>query len=98
MFIALSTFEIANGMAAEVKEAFINRPRFVDNAPGFVKLDVLCPQEKPEEIWLMTFWADEESYQIWYRNHMKESHNNIPKGLKLVPHSAKVRFFDHIAG
>ena len=97
MFIALSTFTIANHLAPEVNQAFRDRPRLVENAPGFERMEVICPQDEPNEIWLMTYWADEESYQIWHKNHLKESHTNIPKGLKLVPRSAKVRFFDHVS-
>lgn len=98
MFVAMSTFTVANDMAPEVKEAFIKRPHLVDNAPGYIKMDVLSPQDSPEEIWLFTYWTDEESYTVWYKNHMKESHQDIPKGLKLVPRSNKIRFFDHITG
>lgn len=96
MFIALSTFTVANEMAPQVKEAFINRPHFVDSAPGFIRMQVLSPQENPDEIWMMTYWADEESYSAWYKNHMQESHQHVPKGLRLVPHSSKVRFFDQV--
>jgi heme oxygenase (mycobilin-producing) len=97
MFIALSTFTIANNMAPEVKKAFQERPHLVDNAPGYRKMEVLCPQDAPNEIWLITYWTDEESYRVWHKNHLRESHSNIPKGLKLVPRSSKVRFFTHIA-
>ena len=98
MFIALSTFTIANGMAPEVKQAFKDRPHLVDDASGFIKMEVICPQDNPDEIWLMTHWTDEESYKIWHKSHMySESHKGIPKGLKLVPRSAKVRFFQHVS-
>ena len=98
MFIALSTFTIANDMAPEVKEAFIKRPHLVDDAPGFERMDVFCPQDNPSEIWLMTFWSDEESYKVWHKSHLySESHKGIPKGLKLIPRSAQVRYFSHIS-
>ncbi|WP_299824432.1 antibiotic biosynthesis monooxygenase family protein [uncultured Pontibacter sp.] len=98
MFIAVSTFTIANDMAPEVRDAFINRPHLVDNAPGFVKMDVMSAKDNPNEIWLMTYWTDEEHYTVWYKNHMRASHQDIPKGLKLVPHSSKVLYFNHISG
>ena len=99
MFIALSTFTIANEMAAQVKEAFINRPHLVDAAKGFERMEVFTPQDNPNEIWLMTYWTDEESYQVWYKSHQySESHEGIPKGLRLVPRSAQIRFFSRIAG
>lgn len=97
MYIALSTFEVANDMAPEVKAAFVNRPHMVDSERGFLGMKVFTPQENSNEFWVMTTWTDEESYQVWYKQHMKESHQGIPKGLKLVPGSLKVRFFDQVS-
>jgi heme-degrading monooxygenase HmoA len=97
MFIALSTFTIANNMVAEVKEAFVNRPHLVDAAPGFIRMDVSTPQDNPNEIWLMTFWADEECFRVWYKSHhYHDSHAGIPKGVQLVPGSVKIRYFNHV--
>ncbi|MCC9137722.1 antibiotic biosynthesis monooxygenase family protein [Pontibacter silvestris] len=98
MFISISSFVIANDMGPEVKEAFRNRPHLVENAAGFIKLQVLSPHENPNEIWLMTYWTDEESFQVWYKSHMyHDVHKGIPKGLKLVPGSVQVRGFEHVA-
>ncbi len=97
MFIAMSTFTIANDVAPEVKEAFKNRSHLVDNAPGFQKLEVMSPQDNPNEILLLTYWTDAESYQVWYKSHkFQASHKDIPKGLKLVPGSTKIRLFSLI--
>lgn len=97
-FVALSQFTIANGMEAEVREAFRNRPHLVDDAPGFIRMDVISPTEHPDQIWLITFWADEASYKTWHHSHVyHDSHKGIPKGLKLIPRSAKVTLFDYIA-
>ncbi|MFD2515521.1 antibiotic biosynthesis monooxygenase family protein [Pontibacter locisalis] len=96
MFVAVSIFEVANDMAEEVKQAFVSRPHLVDKANGFLEMKVLSPQENLNEIWVTTFWDDESNYQNWYKNHMKESHQGIPKGLKLVPGSTKVRFFQQV--
>ncbi|PKV75243.1 antibiotic biosynthesis monooxygenase [Pontibacter ramchanderi] len=97
MYIAMSQFEVANGMAADVKEAFVNRPHMVDHEKGFLGMKVFTPQENENEFWVMTTWTDEVSYKEWYKQHMKESHQGIPKGLKLVPGSLKVRFFDMVS-
>jgi hypothetical protein len=56
VFVALSRFTIANGMEEEVKAAFRARPHGVDHAPGFVRMEVLCPFDRPQEIWLITHW------------------------------------------
>lgn len=98
MFVALSKFTVANGMTAQVKEAFINRPHLVDDASGFVRMDVISPEENLDEIWLITYWTDKESYHTWHRSHIyRESHQGIPKGLKLVPKSAQILFFEYVS-
>jgi heme oxygenase (mycobilin-producing) len=99
VFAVLSKFTIANGprLAAEVKQAFIDRPHLVESAPGFLRLDVLSPLENPDQIWLLTYWVDEASFKAWYRtHHYQASHQEIPSDLKLVPHSTEIHFFEHI--
>ncbi|WP_205501388.1 antibiotic biosynthesis monooxygenase family protein [Rufibacter psychrotolerans] len=94
MFISLSTFTVANDTHELVKEAFRNRPRLVEEAPGFLRLEVLSPEDNPREIWLKTYWTDEESFKTWYKSHhYHDSHHGIPKGTKLVPGSVSVRYF-----
>lgn len=98
MFIALSQFTVANGMAEQVKNAFASRPHLVEEAPGFLRMEVISPLDNRDEIWLLTYWDDEESFKAWHHSHMyHDSHRGIPKGLKLVPRSARLRFFEHVA-
>lgn len=93
-FIALSRFTIANGMVDEVRTAFANRPHLVDEVPGFLRMEVMSPQDDPREIWLFTWWRDEHSFRSWHHGHLyHEAHRGIPKGLKLVPGSAQLRRF-----
>ena len=95
MFISISSFVIATDMVQEVQEAFRNRPRLVDQAPGFVRMEVFSPQQNPHEFWLMTYWSDEESFTAWYKSHQyHDSHAGIPKGVKLVPNSVSVKYFN----
>jgi heme-degrading monooxygenase HmoA len=97
MFIALSKFAVGNGMTPEVKEAFRNRPHLVDGAEGYLRMHVVSPVDDPDELWLFTYWTDEESFKTWHKSHMyHESHKGIPKGLKLKPYSTELRFFEHV--
>ena len=96
-FVALSKFVIANDKTAEVKEAFRQRPHLVDGQPGYVGMEVLSPLDRPEEIWLVTYWTDAGSFKLWHHSHLyHESHQGIPKGLKLVPGEQEIRHFEHI--
>ena len=96
MIVCISKFEIQNGMEQEVKDAFKKRPGFVEHANGFIRLDVLSPLKNPAEIHLITYWESDEDFEYWHRNHLKESHKNIPKGLKLVPNSWELSKYEHI--
>ena len=96
-FVAISRFVVANGMEAEVREAFRNRPHRVDGADGFVRMDVLSPQSQPAEFWLVTYWTEERHFRAWHRSHeYHESHADIPSGLKLVPGETRITHFEHI--
>ena len=96
-FVALSRFTVANEMIGQVRRAFLDRPHLVDGAPGFVRLEVLTPLDNPDEIWLFTYWTDENSFRVWHHSHLyHESHKAIPKGLKLVPKSVSLRYFEPV--
>ena len=61
-------------------------------------MEVMSPSDCADEIWLVTRWSDEPSYQNWHRGHQYHaSHLGIPKGLKLVQKSASIRLFDVFA-
>ncbi len=81
-FLVLSRFVIANGLSAEVKAAFRARPHLVDDAPGYCRMEVISPLERPEELWLLTLWTDERSFRTWHHSHQyHESHRKLPKGI-----------------
>lgn len=96
-FLALSKFKIRNGMAGEVRDAFLQRPHLVDTARGFVRMDVVSPTTDESEFWLLTYWRDEQSFREWHRSHLyRESHAGIPHGLKLVPEETELLTFRYI--
>jgi heme-degrading monooxygenase HmoA len=97
MITVLSRFVVANGMEAQVQEAFVNRPHMVENAPGFLRLEVLSPAEDSKEFWLLTYWETEEHFRVWHKNHLHDSHRMIPKGLRLDPRGTSVRVLRHVA-
>lgn len=98
MVVVISRFTIANDMVNEVMEAFRNRPHLVDATPGYRSMEVMNSPDKPEEIWLLTRWDDEQSFRDWHKSHQyRESHRGIPKGLKLVPQDTEIRLFNVFA-
>jgi len=86
MVTVISRFRVRNGMEEEVRQAFLNRPRFVEKVPGFLGLDVLTDAADPSVFLLLTRWSDEESFSAWHSSEAHhESHVFMPKGLKLDP-------------
>lgn len=94
MFLAISRFAVTNGLEASVREAFRMRPHKVDAAPGFIRMEVANPSDDPAEFWLLTWWQDEASFKAWHHSHAyHESHQGMPKGLKLDPERSKIMHF-----
>ena len=98
MILALSRFTIANDMTDVMREAFLQRPHRVDLAPGFIRMEVVSPLDQPREFWLLTYWETVAAFESWHHSHaFHDSHEGIPKGLKLVPKSTEIRVFELIA-
>lgn len=98
MFLAISRFTVANQMDAEVRQAFVQRPHLVDQATGFVRMEVANPTDQPHEFWLMTWWTDQPAFEAWHHSHAyKDAHKGIPKGLKLDPKRTAMMHFDVVA-
>jgi len=97
MITVLSQFVVANGMETEVRDAFVNRPHLVENAPGFLRLEVLCPTNDPKEFWLFTYWETEQHFRDWHKHHLHDSHKLIPKGLRLDARGTRVHVLRHVA-
>ena len=86
MVVALSRFKVANGLEADVARAFRERPRAVEDTPGFLWLEVFVDGRDPSIFYLVTRWTDVESFETWHGSPAhRESHAFIPKGLKLDP-------------
>lgn len=97
-YVSISRFRVRNGMEGDVAHAFRERPHLVDHATGFIRMDVLSPAEEASEFWLVTYWTDEESFRRWHRGHAyRESHEAIPKGLKLDPAATELRGFRYVS-
>jgi heme oxygenase (mycobilin-producing) len=84
MIVALSRFKVANGLEESVAQAFVNRPRVVEDAPGFLGLEVFNDRADPSVFYLSTRWNSESAFRTWHASEAHHtSHRAMPKGLKL---------------
>jgi len=97
MILVVSKFRVANGLEAAVREAFVNRPRQVDEAPGFLGIESFTDCRDPSVFYLVTRWSDEEPFRRWHGSpEHKRSHNGIPKGLKLDASATQIFTLERI--
>ena len=99
MVLVISTFKVANGMEAAVRQAFLDRPHLVDDAAGFLGMEVFQDHQDGSVFHLLTRWTDAASFQSWHSGPLhKAAHRGIPKGLKLDPSRTIIRIFDRLPG
>jgi diguanylate cyclase (GGDEF)-like protein len=80
----ISRFRVRNGLEDEVRRAFLDRPRLVENAPGFCGISVMTEEADPAVFLLLTRWRDAHSFHAWHNSPAHhQSHGLMPKGLKL---------------
>jgi len=85
MFLSVSRFAVANDHDDAVRAAFCARPHRVDEAAGFLRMEVANPCDDGKEFWLLTWGRDGASFEARHHSHCdRESHAGIPKGLKLA--------------
>lgn len=86
MILALSRFRVKSGHEAEVRAAFVNRPRRVESVAGFLGLEVYVDERTPSAFLLLTRWTDVAAFRGWHASpEHHASHALMPKGLKLDP-------------
>src|SRR5262245_53089813 len=86
-------------MEEAVRQAFADRPRLVEDARGFLGMEVLVDRGDCSRFQLLTRWIDEESFLRWHKGPLHHlSHRGIPKGLKLDAAHTVVRTFEALPG
>ncbi|MFL5271173.1 MAG: antibiotic biosynthesis monooxygenase family protein [Anaeromyxobacteraceae bacterium] len=97
MILAVSRFRVANGLAGDVRQAFLTRPRRVENARGFLGLETFVDPRDPATFVLVTRWSDEPSFRAWHASpEHHRSHEGIPRGLKLDATATELRILERI--
>jgi heme-degrading monooxygenase HmoA len=97
MIIAMSRFRVINHREQDVRQAFLMRPRFVDDQAGFLGIEVFQDQTDSAIFYLVTRWSDYSSFQTWHSSPAHQrSHELIPKGLKLDSAFTEIRILERL--
>ena len=68
MIVAHSRFRVRNELEAQVAQAFVARPRRVEQVPGFLGLEVFQSVDDPATFHLFTRWTDRASFEQWHKS------------------------------
>ena len=97
MILALSRFKVANGLESSVARAFLNRPRLVEQAEGFLGIEVFTDSSDASVFYLSTRWTTESAFRQWHSSEAHHtSHRGIPKGLKLDPEYTQLVVLEYL--
>ncbi len=82
MFIALSRLSIPEDRAPELVAAFRSRLRQVDEADGFIDIQVWQSERSPGELTMVNRWRDRDAFKAYMKSAAhRESHARIDPDL-----------------
>jgi len=97
MIVAMSRFRVLDKREQDVRQAFLDRPRLVDDQPGFLGIEVFQDQTDDTIFHLVTRWSDPASFRTWHSGPAhKRSHELMPKGLKLDSAFTELRILERL--
>ena len=83
MYISMSRLRLPEAQVAELLEAFTNRARLVENAEGFVELEVWHSDRDPGEVIIVSRWSTRDAFKAYMRSDdHRTSHARIAPTLK----------------
>jgi heme-degrading monooxygenase HmoA len=83
MYVSVSRLRIPEADAPALVDAFRARARLVDDAEGFIDLQVWQSDKDPGEILMVSRWSDKDAFRAYMRSEAhKVSHNRIEPDLK----------------
>ena len=72
--IKINAITVPEGRGAELEKRFEARKHTVDNSPGFEGFQLLRPVAGEERYFVITRWADEESFVAWRDGDARKAH------------------------
>ena len=83
MYVSLSRLRVAPARADDLVSAFRRRAHLVDDADGFVDLEVWRSDRQTDEVIMVSRWRDRASFQRYMKSEAHAvSHGRIPSDLQ----------------
>jgi heme oxygenase (mycobilin-producing) len=82
MYVSLSRLRVPGERAAELVSAFRRRAHLVDDADGFVDLQVWQSDRDPGELVMVSRWRDRDAFKAYMKSEQhRVSHDRIDADL-----------------
>jgi heme-degrading monooxygenase HmoA len=82
MYVSLSRLRVPGERAAELVSAFRRRAHLVDDADGFVDLQVWQSDRDPGELVMVSRWRDRDAFKVYMKSEQhRVSHDRIDPDL-----------------
>ncbi|MEZ2122048.1 MULTISPECIES: antibiotic biosynthesis monooxygenase [unclassified Corynebacterium] len=77
--VKINAITVPEGQGGELEKRFEARKHVVDESPGFEGFQLLRPIAGEERYFVVTRWADEESYVAWRDGDARKAHSGEKK-------------------
>jgi len=83
MYVSMSRLRVAASESDALVDAFRDRVHLVDDAPGFIDLEVWRSDRDPEEVLMVSRWRDRDAFTAYMRSEQHRiSHDRIDPALQ----------------
>jgi heme-degrading monooxygenase HmoA len=83
MYVSMSRLRVDESRSDALVAAFRGRAHLVDDAPGFVDLQVWRSDRDPAEVLMVSRWRDRDSFTAYMRSaEHRASHDRIDPALQ----------------
>jgi heme-degrading monooxygenase HmoA len=65
MFVVMNRFFVKPEYAAQFEARIQNRPRLVEQQPGFIRVQLLQPTTPTDPYIVLTFWQSQADFAAW---------------------------------
>lgn len=73
--VKINAIAVPPQAGAELEHRFAERAHAVDSAPGFIGFQLLRPVHGDDRYFVVTEWADEESFAAWRDGDARTAHS-----------------------
>lgn len=77
--VKINAISIPEGAGAELEKRFAARAGVVEEAAGFLGFQLLRPTKGEDRYFVVTQWADDESYNAWAGGDARAAHKSDRK-------------------